>query len=257
MSDDPYAKAQSGEKLTIHATTWNKVVDLVRPGAVSAPGDEFSYRRTNFRVYCQNKTAGTVPQWGVLNIDGVLPTPSGSTGTATEGFQSSPAVLGNTPNDATKGSFVIAVEPIGADKFGMAAIDGVVQCKLDVIDASHRFATPKPGSTAELKTASSGEATILWKESGTGTGKWGLVRIGDGAGGGVKVGKITGTWTKGGTQTVWEYTGSGSQASGSSGPLSLTGVNRFANVNISGSAARWVAVTSIDSTWHLIAAECE
>jgi hypothetical protein len=151
---------------------------------------------------------------------------------------------------------VIAVEPIGADKLGMAAIDGVVQCKLDVIDASHRFATPKPGSTTELKTASSGEAAILWKESGTGAGKWGLVRIGAGSGdatGGVKVGKITGTWTKGSTQTVWEYTAAGSQASGSP---SMTGVNRFATVNASGSAAKWVAVASIDSAWHLIAAEC-
>jgi hypothetical protein len=257
MSDNPYAKAQSGEKLTIHATTWNKIVDLVRPGAVSAPGEEFSYRRTNFRVYCQNKTSGTVPQWGVLHIDGVLPTPSGSMGTATEGFQSSPAVIGKTPTGTTNGSFVIAVEPIGADKLGMAAIDGVVQCKLDVTDASHRFATPKPGSTTELKTASSGEATILWKESGTGAGKWGLVRIGDGAGApGVKIGKITGTWTKGGTQTVWEYTGSGAQATGPSGPLSLTGINRFATVSASGGSGKWVAVSSIDSTWHLIAAEC-
>jgi hypothetical protein len=231
-------------------------VDLVKPGAAAAPGDEFSYRRTNFRVYCQNKTSGTVPQWGVLHIDGVMPTPSGSTGTATEGFQSSPAVIGKTPTGTTNGSFVIAVEPIGADKLGMAAIDGVVQCKLDVIDASHRFATPKPGSTTELKTASSGEAAILWKESGTGAGKWGLVRIGAGSGdatGGVKVGKITGTWTKGSTQTVWEYTAAGSQASGSP---SMTGVNRFATVNASGSAAKWVAVASIDSAWHLIAAEC-
>ena len=256
MPADPYAKAQPGEKLTIHATTWNKMVDLVRPGAAPAPGEEFSYRRTNFRVYCRNSTSGTVPQWGVLHIDGVIQTPSGSTGTATAGFQSSPAVRGKTPTGTTNGSFVIAVEPIGANKFGMAAIDGVVQCKLDVTDESHRFATPKPGSTAELKTATSGEAAILWKESGTGTGKWGLVRIGAGSGGGVKLGKITGTWTKSGTQTVWEYTGSGVQATGPGGPPSLTGVNRFATVTASSSASKWVAVTSIDSTWHLIAAEC-
>jgi hypothetical protein len=83
------------------------------------------------------------------------------------------------------------------------------------------------------------------------------VRIGAGSGGGVKVGKITGTWTKGGTQTVWEYTGDGAQASGPSGPLSLTGVNRFVTVTASGSSAKWVAVASVDSAWHLIAAEPE
>jgi hypothetical protein len=255
-SGDPYRKAQPGEKLTIHAATWNRMVDLVRPAASSAPGEEFSYRRTNFRVYCRNDTSETIPQWGVLHIDGVLPTPSGATGAEADQFQSSPAIIGITPTGTTNAGFVVAVEPIEKDQLGMVAIDGVVQCKLDIKAADHRFATPKPGSATELQTASSGEAAILWKESGTGTGKWGLVRIGAGAGGGVMVGKITGTWAKGGTQTVWEHTGAGEQVSGPSGPVSITGVNRFASVSATGSAAKWVAVANVDSHWHLIAAEC-
>jgi hypothetical protein len=254
MSDDPYAKAQPGEKLKIHATTWNRVVDLVKPGAAAAPGEEFSYRRTNFRVYCQNKTSGTVPQWGVLHIDGVLPTPSGSTGNATEGFQSSPAVIGTTPTGTTNGSFVIAVEPIGADKLGMAAIDGVVQCKLDVTDASHRFATSKPGSTAELKTASSGEAAILWKESGTGSGKWGLVRIGAGAGVGLRLCKTSAAFNKGtlSTLNVWE-SGTPPNETQTSGAQLVNVVNKYANI----ATGKWVSVAlHANGYWYVVSAEC-
>jgi hypothetical protein len=173
----------------------------------------------------------------------------------TMSFLAYPGIVGVTPTDTAGARYVVATQPIKAGEIGMAAIDGVVQVKLDIQSASDNFATVKSGSVEQMKTASSGDASVLWKEGGTGV-KWGLVRIGAGSGGatgGVKIGKITGTWTKGSTQTVWEYTGGGSQASGSP---SMTGVNRFATVNASGGAAKWVAVASIDSTWHLIAAEC-
>jgi hypothetical protein len=157
---------------------------------------------------------------------------------------------------------VVAVEPILAGNLGLVAVDGVVQVKLNVTNATDKFASPAAASR-ELTTSSSGQASILWKEAGTGAGKWGLVRIGAGAGGGgIKLGKITGTWTKAGTQTVFEHNGSGSQVSvptGSSGataPATFTGVNRFATVAASGSAAKWVACGLVGDAWHLIAAEC-
>jgi hypothetical protein len=262
---DAFRKVRPGDPVSISAAAWNRVIDQVairpRLDASTSP-----YPAINFQVRCRNATSGDVARWGVLQITGVLETPTGATGGATGStdagtmsFLAYPGIVGVTPTATAGARYVVATQPIKAGGIGQAAIDGVVQCKLDVIDASHGFATPKPGSTTELKTASSGEAAILWKESGTGTGKWGLVRIGAGSGGGVKVGKITGTWTKGTTQTVWEYTGGGAQASGPSGPLSLTGVNMFVTVAVSGtsgSSAKWVAVASIDSTWHLIAAEC-
>jgi hypothetical protein len=251
MSD--LGKVRRGESLEVSALAWNRLVDTVvtKPRFV---GDVEAYPRTNFTVRVRNSSATGVAKWGVLQIATVLEAPTGVTGGST--FESWPGLVGVVPTSTAGGSFVVAVEPIKAGEIGMAAVDGVVQVKLDVQDPTHRFATTKSGSSSSLRTDSNGESTILWKESGTGEGKWGLVRIGAGSGGGVKVGKITGTWTKGGTQTVWEYTGSGAQASGPSGPLSLTGVNRFANVTTTGGAAKWVAVASIDSTWHLIAAEC-
>lgn len=162
MAGDPYRRAQPGERLRIPAAAWNRLMDNAMQMPLASQGDEFSYRRTNFRIYCQNKTSGTIPQWGVLHIDGVLPTPSGATGAATNQFQTFPAISGITPTGTTQAGFVVAVEQIERDKLGMVAIDGVVQVKLDIKDPSHRFAKPKPGSTSQLETAASGDASILW-----------------------------------------------------------------------------------------------
>ena len=259
---DPYRKAQPGEKLRIPAVAWNRVLDMVAPPSGTAAGEEFSYRQANLRLYCQNNTGTGVNRWDVLAITGVTPTPSGVTGAASLQFQHMPSVIGVATTADTGGAFVVAVEPILAGNLGLVAVDGVVQVKLNVTNATDKFASPAAASR-ELTTSSSGQASILWKEAGTGAGKWGLVRIGAGAGGGgIKLGKITGTWTKAGTQTVFEHNGSGSQVSvptGSSGataPATFTGVNRFATVAASGSAAKWVACGLVGDAWHLIAAEC-
>lgn len=262
MSGDPYRKALPGEKLRIPAVAWNRVLDMVSPSSDTTPGQEFSYRQPNLRLYCENSTGTGVDRWEVLAITGVTPMPSGVTGAAAEQFQRSPAVVGVATTAETGGAFVVSVEPIRAGELGLVAIDGVVQVKLNVTDVGDKFASPAAGSR-ELTTSSSGQASILWKESGTGAGKWGLVRIGSGAGGAdVKLGKITGTWTKAGTQTVYEHNGAGSQisvstgSSGATAPATFTGVNRFATVAASGSAAKFVACGLVGNDWHLIAAEC-
>lgn len=198
---DPYRKAQPGEKLRIPAVAWNRVLDMVAPPSGTAAGEEFSYRQANLRLYCQNNTGTGVNRWDVLAITGVTPTPSGVTGAASLQFQHSPAVIGVATTADTGGAFAVAVEPILAGNLGLAAVDGVVQVKLNVMNATDKFASPAAGSR-ELTTSSSGQASILWKEAGTGPNKWGLVRIGSGAGGSVKAGTFTGAWAIGATAAV-------------------------------------------------------
>ena len=201
MSGDPYRKALPGEKLRIPAVTWNRVLDLVSPSSDRTAGQEFSYRQANLRLYCQNNTGTGVERFEVLAITGVTPTPSGVTGAASLQFQHSPAVIGVATTADTGGAFVVAVEPILAGNMGLVAIDGVVQVKLNVTNVGDKFASPAAASR-QLTTSSSGQASILWKEAGTGPNKWGLVRIGAGAGGGVKAGTFTGAWAIGATATV-------------------------------------------------------
>lgn len=264
---DAFRKVRPGEPVAIAATAWNRVIDQVttRP---RFDGGGSGYPAINFQVRCKNNTTGDVERWGVLQITGVLEVPTGATGASgtvdngTMSFLSFPGIVGVTPTDTAGAKYVVAMQPIKAGEIGMAAIDGVVQVKLDVQATADNFAIAKSGSTQQMKTASSGEASVLWKEGGTGV-KWGLVRIGAGAGGGgVRLGKITGTWSKGGTGTIYEYSGDGTQlsvptgSSGATAPATFTGVNRFAAITATGSAPKWVACGLVGSHWHLIAAEC-
>lgn len=259
-----FQKVRPGEPLRVSAAAWNALVSEVetKPRFI---GEQADASPLNFRIRVRNDTATGVGQWAILHVTGIAVTPSTATGATGNGYlQYSrwPSVVGVEPTDATAGNYCVTVEPIKAGEFGLAAIDGVVQAKIDVVSEGDIYASPKAGVTTELKSGSNGSATILWKESGTGTGKLAIVRIGSAAGGGVRLGKITGTITKGSAGTIYEYDGSGvqlSQPTGSSGataPVSFTGVNRFATVTAGTGAAKWVACGLVGSAWHLIAAEC-
>lgn len=205
-------------------------------------------------ILAQNSTTGTVNRWGVLSVAGVVFTPSGATGNATQQFQDQPVLSGGLPTGGS--AFVVAVEPIGAGKIGRVAVAGVVQAKVNVTDAGHGFATAKDGDLTQLSSAASGEAQILWKESGTGASKWAIVRFGGAAGASIRLGKVTGTWSKGATASVTQWKGDGSAAvTGPSGALTFTAINRAQTVT-GPTGGYWVGCESIDGTWHLEWAEC-
>jgi hypothetical protein len=86
--------------------------------------------------------------------------------------------LPSWPDDA--GRFVILAEPLAAGEIGRAWASGVCQAWIDVTDEGHRFADIDDGSSV-LVSRGTGAASILWKESGTGT-KWAIVRLGTCAG---------------------------------------------------------------------------
>jgi hypothetical protein len=205
-------------------------------------------------ILAKNNTTGAVRRWGVLSVAGVVFTPSGATGNATQQFQDQPVLSGGLPTGGA--AFVVAVEPIAAGKIGRCAVAGVVQAKINVVSESDTFATAKDGDLTQLTSASSGEATILWKESGTGSGKWALVRFGAAGAAGIRLGKVTGTWNKGATASVTQWKGDGSAAvSGPSGPATFTAINRAQTVT-GPSGGYWVGCESIDGTWHLEWSEC-
>jgi hypothetical protein len=126
-------------------------------------------------VMAKNNTGSNIERWGVLAITGMDITP-GTSQTATGQFEQLPVVTGGTPS-ATTTAWCVAVEPIESGKIGRVAVGGVVQCKVEVTSADDKFVACK-ASTAELKTGTTGEGLILWKDSGTGAGKWALVRLG-------------------------------------------------------------------------------
>jgi hypothetical protein len=210
------------------------------PGTAGVPGSPLLKPYT--WVYC--KPSVTVARWGVLAITGMEITPTSSSGGATASFEEMPVLTGASPS-ATTTAWCVAVEPIAANAVGRVAVGGVVQCKAEVTSADDKFVACK-ASTTELKTGTTGEGLILWKESGTGTGKWALVRLAAGGAQGIKRGTFSAPWNKSSTKTVTDATTSG---------VTYANVqNYFASV--AGTGTKACAIAYVGTEWILIAAEC-
>jgi hypothetical protein len=177
----PDGRIEKGQRIAsaISARAWNRAQDAadvvlgVRPGTeadgIRGPDRPYTW------VYCKNNSGGAVGRWAVLEIDGVEITPTGTTGPGNDQFEQVPVVSGSTPTLATA-AFGVTVEPIGSGAIGRLAVGGAVQVKLDVQDASHKWAKPK-GSTTELQTDHGGGGLVLWKNDATGPGQWALVQL--------------------------------------------------------------------------------
>jgi hypothetical protein len=94
-----------------------------------------------------------------------------------------PIVLeGETPAAGShKGRFAVLHHYAAADEIVPAAVAGVVQVKVEIVDEDHRFAEITDADATKLTSAPVGSARILWAESGTGE-KWAVVRLGVPAG---------------------------------------------------------------------------
>lgn len=242
----------------ISARAWNRAQDaadiVLGQGERIAAEGPVDAEPPYTPILVKNATTGVVSRWGVLSVAGVVFTPAGSTGAATRQFQDQPVLSGGLPTGGN--AFVVAVEPIKAGALGRCAVAGVVQARINILSASDTFAKARDGDLTQLESASSGDATILWKESGTGANKWALVRFGAAAAAGIRLGKVSGTWSKGATASVTHWKGDGSQAvTGASGPSTFVAVNRAQTVT-GPSGGYWVGCESIDGTWHLEWAEC-
>jgi hypothetical protein len=175
-----------GQKLAkaISARAWNRAQDAAdvvlgqAPGAEAADAGGFD-RIPNF-VMVKNTTGQVVPRLGVLGIDGVEIDPSGGTLSGTDAasvrareFARRPVLRGVTPADPQHlERFVVLLEPASANQIVRGAIGGSFACLVNVIDASHRFATIKAGDREQLQSTECGVLQLLWKESGTGAKKW-------------------------------------------------------------------------------------
>ena len=231
-----YQKVRVGQPLKISAKCWNRVLDTVstQPAYLTESRD---YSRTNLVVQILNTTSATIPVWGVLEVSGVVNDPTKGSSAAAQ-WHDTPVIKGTTPTGSTAAKFVIVVEPIKAGKIGRAAIDGVVQCKLDIKAASDLFASPQASATS-LKTGQSGEAAILWKENGTGSDKWGLVRIGNVRS--LVRGTFTGSWAKGATATVTDAVASS---------VTYTAKNYF--TPITGTGTKDCSIAYVGGEWILV-----
>lgn len=237
---DPRQHVNPGDPIRLAASQINGLNQLLSPSAGYAGGGVLEQDVPYTWVMC--RASVTVPRWGVLAITGIANTPA-ATGTAADQFQQLPVVTGGTPSASTT-AWGVAVEPIASGSIGRLAVGGVVQCKVEVSAADDRFVACKASAT-ELKTGSTGEGLVLWKQSGTGAGKWALVRLAA-ASEGIRRGTFTAPWNKNSTKTVTD---------------AVATSTTYANVqnyfaSLAGSGTKNCAIANVGSEWILIAAEC-
>lgn len=248
---DPRQNARPGDPLRIAAEQINYLNSLMRAsGGFTGQGLQGWQAGTNL-VMVKNTTGADVPRWGVLAVTGVEIDPSAGESQATA-FQEMACVRGAVPAADTAGRFVVALEPIPVDGIGRAVASGVVAVKLDVANASDKFAGPKASTVAEMKSGS-GPAEILWKQTGTGTGKWALVRIGGRQP--PRLGKTTASWLKNTTATIdlYEEGTPPTEAKNTSNPTLAGVMNKFADIG----SGKWVMVSlASNGYWYVISAEC-
>jgi hypothetical protein len=185
----PDGRIEKGQRLSsaISAKAWNRAQEAADRVLGAGTGFEADGIRGPSAPYtfvlC--KPSVTVQRWGVLEITGMEITPTGATGPGNSQFESMPILTAGTPTETSQ-ALCIAVEPIVSGGIGRVAVDGAVQCKLNIVNTDHKFARPK-ASTSEMQTDWGGPALILWKDNAIGADNWGLVRIGAGSPTGVDV----------------------------------------------------------------------
>lgn len=246
----PDGRVEAGQRLdtAFSARAWNRAQDaadivLGTRGGVqgeAVPTGPLPYTW----VLAKNETGEDLPLWGGATIDGLVVEPDDTAGEAQ--FARLPIVTLATLAEDDQ-AWCVAVQPIKNNSIGRVAVAGVVQAKVTISDGDDQFLA---AGDDDLVTGSSGEASILWKESGTGADKWALIRFGAGGGAGqLQLGKTTSSWPSGSTHNVVLYP----NGTISSPEETITAQNKFAFVG----ADKWVMIgQAADGDWHLISAEC-
>lgn len=173
----PFPVPSPGDKLSIPADLYRRMMEAVdyverlkRSPVTAILGGGSQIDSGIVRV--TNASGANQPQFAVLGIDGVFPTPAANL----DRFKARPALRGITPDiDKHCGKFVILQRPLKAGQIGPAVLSGASVCKLEVNSESDTCAEIIDEDPTKLETGG-GATEILWKESGTGA-KWGIVRL--------------------------------------------------------------------------------
>jgi hypothetical protein len=162
---DPYRSVSPGERLSIPAVTWNRLVRMARAAPPGGRGpDSTSPVYPSHTVLVQNSTGSSVSSRSVLAVSDPVTSPEGQP----LAFLRRPVLVGTVPV-ATTDVFAVLSEPASAGDLARGVVGGLAVVAVDFTSAGHQFATPKVGSTSELVSAASGPARVVWR-AGSGTG---------------------------------------------------------------------------------------
>lgn len=240
---DPLKKVRPGQALHIPATGYNAFVDAARAHKAQSQGGrgQAPPPRGSGIVPVKNSSGGDRDRFDVLGISDLVYDPTENL----EEFKSNPAIDGVTPATTSHvGKFVILLEPIPDGRIGRGLLVGVTPVKVNFAAADDTHADVADGQEGYLASGTSGAATILWKEDGTGE-KWALVKLGAGT---------SGFDEGGGGDDVKVAVDAGATA-GFLGPLCSNGVLRTDDGILLADGGDWVTLT-VDDAYILTLVEC-
>ena len=143
----------------------------------AAPGAELGGQNPLI-AKVKNTTASDVNQFGILGIDGPIYDKTANS----QGFMQRLLQLkGVKPKQEHAGRTAHPINTIKAGKIGLARIPNAIQCKVNVTDATHRFASIIDDDTGKLESGASGTYPMIPAETGTGV-KWAIIFLGSGGG---------------------------------------------------------------------------
>jgi hypothetical protein len=177
---EPLTKANSGDRIILSGSTFNTIVDAIAQGRNRqvniGSGGETTAGSAGL-VPVRNDSGSDVDQCGILGIACPLFSPTDNL----PGFKRDVIISGVIPTALYQNRFAVVQGPIKAGKIGTCRVIGPCAVMLDMVDASHGFATVVPGAVGHLVSVPYGPVSILWYEgiSKTSLGlQWALVNLG-------------------------------------------------------------------------------
>ena len=171
-------RKRAGQRLSLAASDWNdamQAAEMILGGKMNRRDNTLSVRRGNQDVLVKNTTGATLPQFSIVGLAAVNPTPA----IITEFLQQNHVFNGVTiavPDHL--GKWAITQEPLVANAVGTARTAGIAIAK--VVGANESmygdFCEILNGDSVKLERNANGSAQILWKDSGT---DWCVIRIGN------------------------------------------------------------------------------
>lgn len=158
-------KARPGQR-HIPAKDWNEFRDFMNSftpqngGMVNNPGNPFL-------VTVKNVTGNDLPAFSVVRIDSAMYPDSSDTDLVVATLNKNVELDGDVPDGTDGENIAIIQEDIPAGQLGKAICSGATLCYVNVGSGSGDSAK-SINDTEKLELATTGQARIIWKQSGTG-----------------------------------------------------------------------------------------
>ena len=172
---DAFRKVKSGDPLVIPAAAYNAMLDAAVANMRSQNKPSQVRGEQGNHVLVRNETGYPLEQFEILGIEG----PAFHPRNEPDAFQQTPVLRGVVPNKDHKGKFVVVQEPASPGGVVRACVSGMTVARVYAEDSQPKACDIEEGYTYDFTGGSTGGASILWIEGGTGE-KWALIRIGHG-----------------------------------------------------------------------------